>query len=214
MFSAIAVAPRVSSLGPGVDLATPLSRSFNLRAGASLFNFSYSFRTDGMNYYTSMNLRSGQLSLDWFPTHKSFHISPGLVYSTNNLDGRIEIPVGQSFELGGRSFTSSANDPVHGTVSVLYPRKIAPSLTIGFVNMIPRTGKHFSFPVDLGAAYTDVPKINLTLIGTACIKARCFDLSKYTETQTGLQQEMYDINETLKRIPVYPILSAGVSYRF
>lgn len=102
LFSTIAISSKVNSLGPGVDLATPLSRSFNLRAGVNSINFGYNFGIDGVNYYSGVHLHSGQLSLDWFPWHKSFHISPGLVYLTNNLAGFTGVPAGKYFELGNQ----------------------------------------------------------------------------------------------------------------
>ena len=214
MFSTIAVASRVSSFGPGVDLATPLSRSFNLRAGVSLINFSYNFEIDGVNYDSSIHLHSGQLSLDWFPKHKSFHISPGVVYVTNNLAGFTGVPAGQYFELGSQGFINSVDDPMNGTASVVLPRKIAPSLTIGLGNMIPRSGKHLSFPVELGVAYTGAPKISVTLDGTACIQEGCFAFSQNADAKSNLQKEVNKLNGTLKRFPVYPILSMGFAYRF
>ncbi len=214
LFSTIAVASKVNSLGPGIDLATPLSRSFNLRAGVSLINFSYNFNIDGVNYYSGVHLHSGQLSLDWFPRHKSFHISPGLVYARNDLGGLTGVPAGQYFELGDQGFTNSVDDPMNGTASIVAPRKFAPSLTIGFGNMIPRNGRHFSFPIELGVAYTGAPKINVTLDGTACTQQGCFAFSQNPDARASLQKEVHDLNETLKRFPVYPILSTGIAYRF
>ncbi len=214
LFSTVAIASKVNSLGPGIDLATPLSRSFNLRGGVNLINFSYNFNIDGVNYYSGVHLHSGQLSLDWFPRHKSFHISPGLLYARNDLSGLTGVPAGQYFELGSQGFINSIDDPMNGTASIISPHKFAPSLTIGFGNMIPRNGRHLSFPIEFGVAYTGAPRINFTLDGTACTQEGCFAFSQNQEAKASLQKEVNDLNETLKRFPVYPIISSGIAYRF
>lgn len=213
-FSTIALGLRVNSLGPGIDLATPLSHSFNLRAGFNLFNFGYNFNIDGVNYYSGVHLRSGQLTLDWFPRHRGFRISPGIIYVRNNLSAVTGVPAGHIFNLASESFINSVDDPMSGTAAVVLPRKLAPSLTVGFGNMIPRSGRHLSFPMEFGVAYTGAPKIDVTLDGTACIRQGCFAFSQNPEAEASLRQEIHDLNEDLKRVPVFPVVSVGMAYRF
>jgi hypothetical protein len=55
-----------------------------------------------------------------------------------------------------------------GTASADFPRNFAPTLMAGFGNMIPRTGNHFSFPLEFGVAFIGRPQIDLKLSGTAC----------------------------------------------
>src|SRR5215469_1272597 len=124
-FSTFAVSPRSSTLGLGVDIATPLSRGFNLRGGFNVMNFGYAFGMDGINYESRLHFRSGRLNLDWFPRHQGFHISPGLMYEENNLSAISGVPPGQSFELGSQVFLNSIDDPLNGTASIVIPRKIA-----------------------------------------------------------------------------------------
>ena len=76
LFSDFALGFKANTLGAGVELATPLSRSFNLRAGVNLFTFAHPFNIDGIDYNADLHFRSGQVSLDWFPEHGGFHVSP------------------------------------------------------------------------------------------------------------------------------------------
>lgn len=213
-FSTLALSLRSNTLGPGADLATPLSGGFNLRVGANFMDFGYGFNIDGVNYSSKLHFLSGQMSLDWFPTHRGFHISPGVMYGKNSLSAASWVPAGKYFELGSQGFTNSVDDPLNGIASVVLPRKIAPMLTIGFRNIIPRSGGHLTFPVEFGAAYTGAPRIDVTLDGTACTKQGCFTFSQNQEAQASLQAEIQKLNETLKRLPVYPIISSGVALRF
>ena len=120
----------------------------------------------------------------------------------------------QSFELGSQSYLNSIDDPVTGSASVVFPRKYAPMLLLGFGNIIPRSGRHLSFPVEFGAAYTGAPQIDVTLSGTACAQEGCVNFAQNQEAQTNLKAEIYKLNEDLKRVPVYPIVSMGVAYHF
>ena len=214
LLSAVAVGVKVDSLGFGVEVATPLSRSFNLRVGANLLNYTYTFGVDGMNYNTQILFNSGQVSLDWFPFHGGFHIGPGAVYFNNRLNALLSAPAGQTFELGDDTYTNSTTDPVHGSAAFSYGRKIAPAVVAGFGNILPRSGRHLSVPVEFGAAFLGSAQVKLALQGTACQSDGCFNMATDPDYQYSLQQEQGDINETLKKFQVYPIFSTGLSYRF
>lgn len=212
-FSTIAIGLKVDSLGPGVEIATPLWRSFNLRTGVNLLAFAYPFNIDGISYSAELHFLSEQLNLDWFPLHKGFHISAGMIYLKNNLSATASAPPGGTFELGGQSFTNSVDDPLNGTATVVYPHSIAPTLMLGFSNLLPRNGKHFSMPYEFGAAFTGAPRVNIKIDGTACTYQGCFDATN-AEMQQSLQQENDKLNNSLKSLPVYPIVSLGLAYRF
>jgi hypothetical protein len=213
-FRALSIGFTANTLGAGFELATPLSRSLNLRSGINLFSFTYPFNVDNVNYNSNFRLRSSTSTIDWFPGHRSFHISPGILYSRNALNAIVSVGPGQTFELGDQSFINSVNDPVGGAATVVFPHQIAPMLMIGFGNIIPRTGRHFSIPFEIGAAYTGSPRIDVNLNGTACTTDGCVNFASNAEAQASLKQEISDINEDLKRIPVYPIVSLGFAYRF
>jgi hypothetical protein len=213
-FSKVALGFKASTLGTGLELATPLSRNMNLRVGANIFAFGYAFSIDGIDYNSDLHFRSAQASLDWFPTHGSFHISPGLLYGRNSLSAIATVPPGHAFSLGNQPLINSIDDPMGGTASAVFPRNFASTLMAGFGNMIPRTGNHFSFPFELGVAFTGRPVIDLNLSGTACTTDGCFYSVTDPTTQIGLQKEIVKLNNDVRWFPAYPIVSAGVAYRF
>ena len=212
--SKVALGLKASTLGTGLELATPLSRSLNLRVGANIFAFGYAFSIDGVDYNSDLHFRSAQASVDWFPIHSSFHISPGILYGRNSLSAIANVPPGQSFSLGNQPLINSIDDPMGGTASAVFPRNFAPTLMAGFGNMIPRTGNHFSFPFELGVAFTGRPQIDLKLSGTACTTDGCFYSVTDPTTQVALQKEIVKLNNDVRWFPVYPIASVGVAYRF
>ena len=214
-FSKVALGVRAGTLGTGLELATPLWRNLNLRLGANIFAFGYGFNIDGVHYDSDLHFRSAQASVDWFPTRSTFHISTGILYGRNSISAIAGVPPGQAFSLGDQPLINSIDDPMGGTASVVYSRKFAPTLTAGFSNMISRTGSnHLSFPLELGMAFTGRPLIDLHLSGTACTTDGCFYSVTDPTTQIELKKEIVKLNNDVRWFPVYPIVSAGVIYRF
>ena len=213
LFSSVTVSVKANTLGAGIEVATPLSHSFGLRGQGNFFSFDYLFNIDGVDYDSRLNLRSGSLSLDWYPTRHSFRISPGVLYYKNNLVAISGVPPGNYFELGDQGFINSVDDPLNGKASVIFPHHIAPMVTFGY-NLIGKRESHFSMPLELGVAYTGAAKIDVTLNGTACTNEGCFTFANNQEAQDSLQAEIKKLNRNLESYPVYPIVSIGVAYRF
>jgi hypothetical protein len=212
-FSSMTISVNANTLGAGIEIATPLSRRFGLRGQGNFFSFDYLFNIDGVDYDSRLNLRSGGLSLDWYPTHHSLRISPGVLYYKNNLTAISGVPAGNYFELGSQGFINSVDDPLNGKASVIFPHHLAPMVTVGF-NLIGKRESRFSMPLELGVAYTGAAKIDVTLNGTACTNEGCFTFANNQEAQDSLQEEIKKLNRELESYPIYPIVSIGFAYRF
>jgi hypothetical protein len=213
-FRTVAFGIKANTLGVGAEFATPLAQRFNLRSGVNFLTFGDPFNVDGVSYDAHFHLKSSQTTLDWFPTGGSFHVSPGVLYMRNTASASASVPEGQSFSLGDQTYVNSMNDPVTGSMSYAYPHNLCPLMMLGFGNVLPRNSRHFSLPVEFGVAYTGAATINVGLIGTACSSQGCGNFANDLESQASLKQEVHTLNEDLKRIPVYPILSLGVAYHF
>jgi hypothetical protein len=213
-FSRIAIGTRLGSLGYGAQIATPLTSRLNLRGSANFFNFGYGIGVDGANYDSELHLKSGMVSVDYYPFHSSFHVSPGFMIFKSTAGATMNVPGGNTFSLGDATYTSDPNDPVHGSGAMTFGRTIMPALTIGFGNMIPRRERsHWSVTVDLGLAYTGQNSMQINLAGSACQQGYCMSTSDPT-IQQNVVQEQQDLNESMKRFKIYPILTTGVAYRF
>jgi len=215
-FSAVAVAVKVGTAGIGFDVATPLARRFNLRGGASFFSYTNStgFNVDGMDISGGFDLRTVNASVDYFPFGGSFHISPGLtLYNDNNFATTVSVPVTQTFTLNSVSYTATSS--ISGTLDVVLGNKVAPSLTVGFGNLLPRKGGHFSIPFEFGAEYVNTPTLNLNLNGTVCTATHSYCGSVNSGTAaTDQKAEQSTLNNDLNALRFYPIVSIGVGYKF
>lgn len=217
-FSELAVGAKIGILGAGIEAATPLGYRFNLRAGGNFFNYNDTLTNDGITYNADLHFRSSEASVDWFPWGKGFHISPGaLVYNGNRITGAASVPGGQTFTLNDTTYTSSTADPVTGN-GALTMRKAGPKLTVGWGNLIPRSGRHFSFPVEFGAAYVGDPKVAIKLAGTACYTYEgvpyCSDVATNPMIQSNMLAQQQKIAKDISVARFFPILSAGFAYRF
>ncbi|HZZ39232.1 MAG TPA: hypothetical protein VFE06_08875 [Acidobacteriaceae bacterium] len=217
-FSTVAVGVKVGVLGIGFETATPLSNHLNLRAGGNFFSYSDTLTSDGLTYNANLHFRSSEASVDYFPWAKSFHISPGaLLYNGNEITGKANVAGGQTFTLNGTTYTSSASDPVNGNGSVTF-NKAAPKITVGWGNLIPRSGRHFSVPVDLGFAYVGDPKVALNLNGTACYTYQgapyCANVATDPTIHANVVAQQQKIANDAAVARFFPIVSAGFAYRF
>ena len=214
--SQLAIGVKFSTLGAGLELATPLSRRFNFRIGGNFFQYTDHLTTDGIHYAAALNFSSVQASIDWFPWGRSFHISPGaLVYSGNRIDANGSVPGGTSFTVNGNNYVSSVSDPVGGSARINLAHA-APMLTVGWGNLIPRKPRNFVIPFEMGFAYIGDPQVNLNFSGSVCDPngLGCESSTSDPAFQSDVAAEKSKIQKDANYARFYPILSLGFAYRF
>ena len=156
------------TLGIGGQVAVQVLKRANVRGGFSAYNFSHTFNQDGINYNGTLNLGAAALNFDWYLLGP-LHVSPGLLlYNRFHGGATASVAAGQTFTLGSATYQSGAANPLNGTLT-LSPNKVAPELLIGFGNLVPRSGRHFTVNFDLGAVFQGSPAAALALTGLACV---------------------------------------------
>ena len=213
-FRAYGISFRLGTNGIGGEIATPLAEHFNLRGGAQTFGTNITFDTDGLHSSGDITLGAAHVSLDYFPFHNGFRISPGLTFhNDNHVFATLLVPPGNSFSLGDADYVSDPTDPIHGTARLTFGNSVAPRFTIGFGNMIPRDGRHWSFPTEIGFQYISRPTVVLSLAGRSCSADGCGDVNS-GDGAANIASEQQMLNDDLSPLRFYPILSTGVSFRF
>jgi len=211
----VGIGVRVSTLGIGGEVGVALTHRSNVRVGFNYFSYGDTFGKDGVTYKGSLDLRSVQATYDLFLV-SSLHVSPGvLLYNGNQVSANASVPGGQSFTLNNVSYLSDAANPVAGT-GKLTVYKAAPMLLVGFGNLVPRNGRHFSFSFDIGAAYQGPPRVALNLTGTACDPSGvfCRSISSDPSIQSNIVAEQAKLNKSASPYRFYPVVSFGVGYKF
>lgn len=219
-FRHFAIGVTGGSFGGGIQLVTTMSRKTNLRVDTTFLNYSPSISQDGINYTGTIRMRDARASYDYFPFGGAFRISGGFaVYNQFNVTGSAVVPNGQTITLNSVDYYSDPSDPLTANATLGYTRKYAPTATLGFGNAIPRSGRHFAFPVELGAAFTGVPVFSLNVAGSACTTPvpsalTCGSVTTFDGFQSNLAAQRQKITNDIAPFRVYPIINLGVTYRF
>jgi len=223
-FSGLAVGFKIGLGGFGFDVATPLMQQrLNLRGGASFLSYSPStITTDSYNINGNIKFQNAAAMVDWFPFHGSFRLSAGAtIYNDTGLTATLSVPTGQSFTVGNTTYYSepynaltNPNGPIQGNgVFVFGGNSVVPRTTIGFGNMLPKTG-HFRFETEIGVQYFSAPTVKYTFTGTGCqnyvagIYSNCGPIN-----QTDVLNEQNKLQNDLTDLKFFPILSFGLSYK-
>jgi hypothetical protein len=216
--SALGFATRVGLAGTGFDIATPLATRFNLRAGGDFFSYATTFLEQGANIGVNVHLRSGHAAIDWFAFGGHFRLSPQLVFGNNNrILATAVIPSGSTVTLNGEDYISSYSDPLHGSGRIDF-HKVSPGLSLGFGNVLPRTGRHFSIPVELGFYYAGQPRLQVAFTGSACdpnypASVGCESVDQDPGFQQSVAAFRVRNDHNLSYASFFPIFSVGFGYR-
>lgn len=226
-FSRVSIGGGVSPLGVQMQVTTNINQHVNLRFAHNMFNYSTSFATSGVTVNAKLNLDSSLAAVDLYPFHSGFRLSAGaLMLNQNKVTAAAPIAGGTSFTLNGDTFYSAnANSttgatPIDGTGSLLLNATTpAVTVTAGWGNTIPRRG-HWSFPFEIGAAFTGPPAINANLTGWACYdqaQTMCTNLASTTDpiairVQNDLTAQIATWKKDLDPLKTYPIISFGIAY--
>jgi hypothetical protein len=220
-FSHIALGGGFSPLGIQLLAATNVSRYLNVRGTGNFFHFTDSgISTNGFTIDAKLNLASAGVSADLYPfPNHGFRLSPGLLfYNQNGADATFNVKGGTSFTLNDTTYYASSTNPVMGGGNLgLDARKPAFTLTTGWGNMIPRGGRHWSFPVEIGVAFVGAPTLNIALTSGQVCDAEglnCVNVATDPNVQANLQTQVAKDKKDLDPLQTYPIVSAGVAYSF
>jgi hypothetical protein len=211
----------ISTTGVNLQAATNLNRYMNVRATGNYFNYSVNnITTNGFTVAAKLNFASAGASVDFypFPSH-GFRLSPGvLFYNQNAATATFAVAGGTSFSLNNTTYYASSTNPVLGSGGLgLHSQNPAFTMTTGWGNMIPRKGGHWSFPFEIGAAFTGAPTLNIALTSGQICDAQgqnCVAVATNSSVQTNLAAQVAKYTSDLNPLKIYPIVSGGLAYSF
>lgn len=225
-FSRFSIGGSFGALGAGVESSTNLIPHLNLRLSGNYLGFAVNnLKEQGFNLDANLHLASARASVDYYPFHKAFRLSPGVMfYNQNHAVATLAVPGGASFTVDNQTYYSETGDQAVRGAGRLRIGSSSPvfTATTGWGNTIPREGHHFSFPVEIGAAFQKAPTIAINLSGTACYDSTrlyCTDLSDLSnpiaaQIHQGVETQVAKYQKDIEPLKTYPILSFGVAYSF
>jgi hypothetical protein len=219
-FSRVALGVGVSPLGVGLQMTTNINRHINLRGTGNFFNYTVNnINTQGFNVNAKLNLASAGASVDVYPFHAGFRLSPGvLFYNQNKADVTFLAAAGTSFTLNDHTFysASGANAVLGKGTFGLGNSSPAFTLTTGWGNVIPASGRHLTFPVEVGVAFIKAPTVALNLSGYVCDAQgqNCVNVATDATAQADLATQLQKYQNDFNPLKTFPIVSFGVAYNF
>jgi hypothetical protein len=227
--SHVAFGVGISPLGVQLQATTNLAQHFNLRGTGNVFNYSTNFTASGIAANAQLQMKSAGATVDIYPFHRAFRISPGvLFYNGNQVTAAASVPGGTSFTLNNQTYYSANANPATGAAPVngnallnLHTTNPAFTITTGWGNALANKG-HWSFPFELGVAVTGAPSLQVNLGGWACYdqaQTLCTDINSKTdavalELQSNLHTQVAKWTSDVEPLKTYPIASFGVAYSF
>jgi hypothetical protein len=199
------VSAELGSTGAGLHLVVPVQPGLNARLGANYLKHSLTQTSGSVDYDLKGKLQTADLLLDWYlRAASSFHLSAGLVYNGSSFDARARPNGAGQYTLNGSQYSASEVGILTGKVDF---RKAAPYLGIGWGNALATTS-HWNFSVDLGAFYQGKPNVSLASSGCTGADVVCSAIAQDVAAERARLQD--DANA----YKVYPVLRAGLAYRF
>jgi opacity protein-like surface antigen len=193
----------LGSTGLGLHLSTPITSKLNARLGLNYASYSYNGNTDDVDYDFKLKLATIDALLDYHPMDGAFRISGGVVYNGNNIDAVAKPNASQTYTFNGRTYSAQEAGNITGKIDF---RKAAPYLGIGWGNSAKGSG--WGFGMDLGVTFQGSPKTELAHNGCTASANECEQLSR------DVAEENKNLKEEVKDFKLYPVVRAGISYKF
>ncbi len=197
------IAPRVSTLGGGLEVAKGITPWFGLRGGVNYFTWDYDSEESDIEYDINLELKSFGLFVDLHPFKQAFRISAGFLINGNELTGKGKLLSGQTFDIGDGSYDSNQIKSLDFDVSY---NTFAPYVGIGFDTTFGDDDR-WGFVFDLGILFSGSPEAKVaydtTLTGAAL-----------NNLKNNVAAEEKDIQDSLDDFEFWPVVSAGLVYQF
>jgi hypothetical protein len=193
-------------LGAGIELTKSVVPHLNARVGANFLNVGIGGKIKNVDYASTVNLLNVSALGDVYPwKNGGFHITAGVVYSDNTLDG-IGKPQGSTFKIGDTVY--QANDVGMVKVKATYPRNFSPYIGLGWGNPVG-FNKRLSVNINAGVMFTGSPQAEFTAVPNQSLPIQIQD-----QIRSDVQKEQNRIQDTLNGFSIYPVISVSLSYQF
>jgi hypothetical protein len=195
----------LGTTGIGGYLSHRVGDTVSARVGLHYLKGNISETVNAIDYDIDLKLLNADLLADWYPINgSSFHLTGGAVYDGNELHYRNKPVSGGVYTINGAQYSAAQFGTLNGGVEY---SKLAPYVGIGWGDAFAGApGWHFTS--DLGAFYQG--RGTVTLANTGCVGSTvvCQALAR----DVAAERSRLENDNAAPRF--YPVLRAGVSYRF
>ena len=195
------MALKLSTLGFGVDVSTPISNNLSARFNLNGASYSDTDTQDGNDYEGTLDLLTAGLLLDYYPLKNNFRVSGGVYYNGNEFKGTQTPSSEQTIEINGIKYSTDQVTAVNSHVTF---NQFSPYAGLGWGNDAHDKGWGFTF--DLGVMYHGSADVTLTPEVKNALLAPIVNVA--------VKEEEKDVEDDLANYKIYPVVSVGVNYSF
>jgi len=187
----LAIAAKVGTLGLGLEATTNIVPLFaNVRLQGNGFNYNTTITDTNVTYDAKLKLATVGLLADIYPFSGKFRITAGAYYNGNKLT--MNARTLGNVVIGNTTYTSPT---VNTTVDF---NKLAPYAGIGWGDAVS-AGSSVGFSLELGVMYMGKPQTSIVAPGVSA---------------ADIAIEKRQLDDALKNMRLYPVVSAGVNFKF
>lgn len=183
----IAVGGKVSTLGYGAELGYRFNDWIGVRAGINGGSYDFDGTDAGVDYRYSMDFDTVPVLLDWHVFGGTFRLTGGLVRNNNKLSGTAS----GLLDIGNGTYNTTVTSNITFDKSSKY-------LGLGWGGL-PSTKSGFGMALDIGVLLHGSPTASLTAPGVP---------------QADIDREVAALNEDLKDLKYWPVLTLTIGYTF
>lgn len=211
--SKFAATGKLGTLGAGFDVTYDINPKLNARFNFNGGSLDADGVEDGVDYKGSFDLQTIGGLLDYHPSGGGFRMTAGL-YSNSNEIKTTASGSGEKVILGENNVDYTLQDDSSISSEIAF-QSSAPYVGIGWGNAVG-LNKRLSFSLDLGVLFQGIPESTLTGKGFAqpTDGGAAIDLAANATVQTQLAEEQENLNKDLEDFKYYPVISAGLAYKF
>jgi hypothetical protein len=193
----VGVTLKVGTLGFGGEATLGVNDYLGVRLGGNFFSYSDSQSDEDGEIQGDLELLTYSALLDIHPFGGGFRVSGGGMLNKNEIQLRANLD--RTVEIDDQEFSLS---DFKGEVTF---EEMAPYLGIGYGNAVGADGRwHFS--CDFGVMFQGEPKVSAS--------ATASNPAIQPIVDEALDREVADLQDDANAFKYYPVISAGVSFRF
>ena len=189
--------PNAGTLGAGIEAGYSLNDNWRARIGINRLKTSFVYHDKNADLHNSLDLLSGGMTVDYFPTASNFYLSGGLRLSANSIKGSLKNLSAKSTN-GSQSVQLFIEDPL--TRFSLRQNAVQPYLGTGYSR--PLT-ERITFNLDLGALYAGTPELS--------VRSRA---TQFGFTRDQIRRETERQKDRLSSYKFLPVAQIGFKFNF
>jgi hypothetical protein len=183
----LGVAAKAGTLGFGAELGYRFNDYLGVRAGVNAGSYDFDAEDAGINYSYGMDFDTIPVMLDWYVFGGTFRLTGGYVNNKNKLTGTAT----GALDIGGGTYNTTATTDISFDKSSSY-------FGLGWGGL-PSATAGFGMSFDIGVMMHGSPTAKLSAPGVP---------------PGDIAAEEASLNDELKDLKYWPVISLGIGYTF